>query len=142
LPFQLDQRGTNPQAKRKFFAPRRNHPVVGQSECGADHGMPGELHLVIGSEDAQPHIGAGRFRRLDERALRELRFARHRLHFRRRQPGRLHEDGQLVAGQRLVCENIVVTEAAAIDHGGPSDWLSRRGVTPGENWDGCGHTQQ
>jgi hypothetical protein len=106
--------------------------------------MSGKLHFVVGPEDSEAHVGARYLGGLDEGAFRELRLARHRLHFRGRETRGFGEYGQLVAGKRLVGEDVVLKIASAIHDGRPSDLLGcmrRRG--PRKSRDGRrGETQQ
>ena len=127
-PLEFDERGSDAEPERKFLAARRNHPVVGEREGRPDHGVSGKLHFVGRPEDAQPDVGARHLGGLDEGALGKLRFARHRLHLRGGEPRRLGKDGQLIAGQRLVGEHVVMQVATAIDDDGPSDRLGRDGT--------------
>ena len=89
-----------------------------EHERGAEHGMPRERQLERRREDADPHVGVGRRRRQHEDGLGEVHLARERLHVLARQVARVREDGELVAGQRRVGEDVGddVAEAAHDAH--------------------------
>ena len=84
LPFQFDERRPDAEANVNSFRPGAIAPSSASANVEPITGWPGELHFVRRTEDAQADVGAGRLGRLDERAFRELRFARHRLHLARR----------------------------------------------------------
>ena len=118
--------GPMPRPNVNSFRPGRDGTIVGKRERRPDDGMSGELHFVGRTEDPQPHVGAGGLGGLDEGAFGELRLARHRLHLLGGQARGLGEHRQLVAGQRLVGEDVVLQIAAAIDDRRPSDLLGRQ----------------
>jgi hypothetical protein len=126
LPFELDEGGTDAEAKCKFFSPARDDTIVGKGERRPDHGMSGKLHFVGRTEDAEAHVRAGGLRGLDEGALREFGLTGHRLHLVGGEARGLGEYGQLVAGERLVGEDVVLQIPSAIEDRRPSDLLCRQ----------------
>ena len=78
---------------------------AGEDERGAEYRVSGEPQLRRGREDAELCVPSG-FSRVDEHRLRERHFARERLeHFLRDLPG-ISEDGELVARERPVREDV------------------------------------
>ncbi len=68
--------------------------------------MPGERHLAVTAEDAEPDIRAGGFGGKHERALAEIGLARHRRHRRDVETLRFEKHRELVAGERPIGEDV------------------------------------
>src|SRR3954469_6501333 len=68
--------------------------------------MSGERRFGGARENADAMFGARLLRRKDERALRQIRLSRHRLHRLRVEPRRLGEDEQLIALQPAIGEHV------------------------------------
>ncbi len=99
--FELD--GDDPVARLE-----RDHAQLqrrAEDERGAEAGMPGERDLVAGREDANAN-GAAFARRQDEHALGEAKLERQLLHRQLVEVARVGEDGQLVARERPVGEDV------------------------------------
>ena len=77
-------------------------------------GWPGERQLARGREDPDPDVGVLRLRREHEHRLGEVHLLRERLHRQRVEIARVGEDGELVARERRVGEDVGddVAEAA------------------------------
>ena len=68
--------------------------------------MTGEGQLDRRGEDPDPDVGIVGGRREDENGLGEVRLAGNRLHVDLAQVAAIREDGDRVAGQRLVGEDV------------------------------------
>ncbi len=76
-----------------------------EDECRAEHRMAGEPELGCRREDADPRVATG-FGRVDEHRLREVDLPREWLEHRLRDVSRVREDGELVARERTIGEDI------------------------------------
>ena len=68
--------------------------------------MAGERQLERRREDPDAHVGVSDGRRQDEDGLGEVHLARQRLHRQRVEIAGVGEDGELVAGERDVGEDV------------------------------------
>ena len=79
---------------------------LSQKDGGAERRMAGEGQLPAGRENANARRVTGAGRRQHEHRLREIELARNRLHFRAAQPVRSEHDGERIAAERPLCENV------------------------------------
>ena len=77
-----------------------------QHEGGADIGMAGERHLGLGREDADFGRVGGVLGRQHEGRLGEVEFGRDRLHLLGREAARVAEDGQRIAAEFAIREDV------------------------------------
>ena len=74
--------------------------------------MAGERHLIGRAEDAQVGAVSRLDRRQHEHRLGQIELARDRLHALVAQPFGIQDDGELVAGERLLGEDVEKSIAA------------------------------
>lgn len=110
VPLEIHGRRSDPKPEAEARGVRTDDARLCERECAADRRMAGHWHLDRRREDPHAHVGARRFSRQDERALGKIHLARERLHALGREPAAVEEDGELVAGQRLVGEDVVVEQ--------------------------------
>jgi hypothetical protein len=112
IPLEVHRCGTEAEPEDEAPLRRLDPALVGERERRPDHGVAGERHLaLLGAEDPKADIGAGLLGREDERALREVHLAGDAGHVVRGEIGRSRENGELVAGEGPVREDVVVQVA-------------------------------
>ncbi len=82
-----------------------------ERERAADRRMAGHRQLLARREDAHADVGARRLGRQHERRLGEVHLLGDRLHRLGRQPAAVEEDGELIAAEEMVGEDVVVKVA-------------------------------
>ena len=73
--------------------------------------MPGHRQLVARREDAHPHVGIRPLGRQDERRLGEVHLLGDRLHRLGGQTAAVEKDGELIAAEEMIGEDVVVEVA-------------------------------
>ena len=106
--------------RRSSLAQQVGRAQMGEQDRGADGRMAGEGQFAAGREDAQPRGVDGIARRQHEDRLRQVEFARDRLHARRVEPVAIEHDGERVAGEGDVGEHVERVIGAA--HGRLPSW--------------------
>ena len=94
--------------KTQSVRPRAIRPVARERERAADDRMAGHRHLGARREDPHAHVGVRPLGAGHERRLRKADLAGDLLHRPRRQSGRLGKDGELVAAEAAIGEDVVV----------------------------------
>ena len=103
--------GPTPRPKTKRSRSGPMTPRARERERAADRRVAGHRQLVARREDAHPDVGVRPLRRQDERRLRERHLLGDRLHRLGRQAAAVEEDGQLVAAEQAVGEDVEVKVA-------------------------------
>jgi len=106
LPGERHRHGADAEAEHEALALRVDDAGSRESERAADRRMAGHRQLFRGREDAHPHVGATLLRGQHERRLREVHLLGDRLHRVGRQPAAVEEDGELIAAEEMIGEDV------------------------------------
>ena len=126
--LELDLDGPDRFFEEEARGPQRQEPFRREHPARADGRVAGERHLARGGEDAHAS-GALRPRgRQEEGRLREVHLARDRLHLGAAEPLRVEDDGQRIAAEDTVGEDVDLREAELARH--PDTVAVDRGQRP------------
>src|SRR5579862_9460858 len=105
--------GADPKVERDLFCPTQDRMIPIEPACCAQRGVSGEGHLFGSKEDADLHsvLAFDLWRaREDEGGFAEIRLAREGLHLVSGETACIAEDGESIAFERVLGEDINLCE--------------------------------
>ena len=126
--LELDLDGPDLLFEEEARGPARQEPFRREHPARADGRVAGERHLARGGEDAHARRALRPRGRQEEGRLREVHLPRDRLHLGVAEIIRVEDDGQRIAAEDTVREDVDLGEAALARH--PDALAAERGQRP------------
>ena len=116
IAFDLDRHGADALFERERLRSGGHPAEMRERPRGTDRRMTGERKLVKRSEDAHTRNALRSRRRQEERRLGEIHLASDRLHFGVVESGSVEKDGERVAAEDPVGEDVDLNESILATH--------------------------